>query len=118
MPRWAEVSPDGRSVVFETLGKLWVKPATGGTARRLTNAKDDAMELWPSWSRDGKSIVFLRWTDAGLGEIHFTGAGCGSSRKVTPNLGHYAEPRLSPNERKSTRLNYNPQCASPLPSSA
>lgn len=96
MPRWAEVSPDGRSVVFETLGKLWVKPATGGSARRLTAAKDDAMELWPSWSRDGKSLVFVRWTDGGMGEIHVVGAGGGTSRKLTTSPGHYAEPRFSP----------------------
>lgn len=96
MPRWAEVSPDGRSVVFETLGKLWLKPATGGTARRLTSAKDNAFELWPSWSRDGKQLVFVRWTDAGLGEIHVVGANGGASRKVTGVPGHYAEPRFSP----------------------
>ncbi|WP_374524797.1 amidohydrolase family protein [Sphingopyxis sp.] len=99
MPRWAEVSPDGRTVVFETLGKLWVKPATGGTARRLTAAKDEAFELWPSWSRDGKQIVFVRWTDAGLGEIHVVGSGGGSSRKLTAVPGHYAEPRFSPDGR-------------------
>lgn len=96
MPRWAEVSPDGRTVVFETLGKLWTKPATGGAARRLTGDKSDAFELWPSWSRDGKSVVFVRWTDAGLGEIHVVGAGGGSSRKLTTVPGHYAEPRFSP----------------------
>ena len=96
MPRWAEVSPDGRSVVFETLGKLYVKPASGGTARRLTAAKDDAMEAWPSWSRDGKSLVFVRWTDTGMGEIHTVGAGGGAPRKVTSVPGLFAEPRFSP----------------------
>ena len=96
MPRWAEVSPDGRTVVYETLGKLWIKPATGGTARRLTAAKDSAFELWPSWSRDGRSVVFVRWTDAGLGEVHVVPAGGGASRKVTATPGHYAEPRFSP----------------------
>ncbi|ALJ13060.1 amidohydrolase family protein [Sphingopyxis macrogoltabida] len=96
MPRWAEVSPDGRQVVFETLGKLWVKPATGGTARRLTTAKDGAFEMWPSWSRDSRSLAFVRWTDAGLGEVHVVGAGGGASRKITATPGHYAEPRFSP----------------------
>lgn len=99
MPRWAEVSPDGRSIVFETLGKLWLKSATGGVARRLTTAKDDGFELWPSWSRDGKQIVFVRWTDAGLGEIHIVGGGGGASRKLTATPGHYAEPRFSPDGR-------------------
>src|SRR3546814_18996997 len=60
MPRWAEVSPDGRSGVFETPGRLWVKPATGGTARRLTSHQDGAMEQGASWSWDGKSILFGR----------------------------------------------------------
>ena len=96
MPRWAEVSPDGRSIVFETLGKLYLKPAAGGTPRRLTSANDNAMEAWPSWSRDGKSIVFVRWTDSGMGEIHTVGAGGGTSRKITSVPGLYAEPRFSP----------------------
>lgn len=98
MPRGPSVSPDGRSVVFETLGKLWVKPIAGGAARRLTNARDE-MEAYPSWSRDGRSIAYVGWTDAGLGQIKVTGAGGGSGRVVTPMAGHYSRPRFSPDGR-------------------
>jgi len=95
MPRWAAVSPDGAQVVFETLGKLWVKPMAGGTARRLTSAKD-GFELWPSWSRDGKQIVFVQWSDETLGKIAVVPTSGGAARVVTAQPGHYAVPRFSP----------------------
>jgi imidazolonepropionase-like amidohydrolase/Tol biopolymer transport system component len=97
MPRWASVSPDGRQVVFETLGRLWVKPMAGGEPRRLT--RDSEMELWPSWSRDGKQIVFVGWTDAGLGAVKVVSAGGGAARAVTSVAGHYARPRFSPDAK-------------------
>ncbi len=95
MPRFASVSPDGRQVVFETLGKLWIKPAAGGTARRLTR-ETNALELFPSWSRDGKQLVFVSWTDTGLGHIRTIAATGGTARDVTAQPGHYARPRFSP----------------------
>ena len=95
MPRFAAVSPDGGQVVFESLGKLYVKSMTGGAAKRLTNANDE-LELFPSWSRDGRSIVFVGWTDAGLGQIKTVAAGGGSPRTVTSRPGHYARPHFSP----------------------
>ena len=97
MPRWPSVSPDGRQVVFETLGKLWTRPVGGGTARRLTGGT--GMELFPSWSRDGRSIVFVDWTDAGLGQIRVIGADGGAVKTVTRQPGHYARPRFSPDGR-------------------
>jgi imidazolonepropionase-like amidohydrolase/Tol biopolymer transport system component len=99
MPRWAAVSPDGRQVVFETLGKLWVKPMAGGAARRLVKGDESEMELWPSWSRDGRTVVFVGWTDAGLGHIRTIAAAGGAARDVTAQPGHYARPRFSPDGR-------------------
>ncbi|WP_188762115.1 amidohydrolase family protein [Sandarakinorhabdus glacialis] len=98
MPRWASVSPDGRQVVFETLGKLWIKPAGGGTAKRLVSG-DEGLELFPSWSRDGRSVVFVSWTDAGLGQVRTVAAGGGAAKTVTARPGHYSRPRFSPDGR-------------------
>ena len=94
MPRFAAVSPDGRTVVFESLGKLYSKPMGGGAAKRLTSGSE--LELFPSWSRDGRTIVFVGWTDAGLGQIKAVSAGGGSPRTITSRPGHYARPHFSP----------------------
>ena len=96
MPRGVSTSPDDRSIVFETMGKLWIKPASGGAAKRLTAAKDE-MEAYPSWSRDGKTIVYVVWTDKGLGEIRTVASTGSASRTITQQPGHYARPRFSPN---------------------
>nr|WP_137676929.1 amidohydrolase family protein [Parerythrobacter lutipelagi] len=94
IPKFASVSPDGRSVVFETLGKLYVKPATGGSARRLTSG--DGIEAFPAWSRDSSRIAYVRWTDEGLGQIVTTGARGGNTSVVTSLPGHYRNPQFSP----------------------
>lgn len=96
MPRWANVSPDGKSVVFETLGKLWLKPTAGGAAKRLVSGDEAEFELFPSWSRDGKTIVFVGWTDAGLGHLRTVSAAGGAAHDVIAQPGHYASPRFSP----------------------
>ncbi len=95
MPRFAAISPDGGRVVFESLGKLYVKPVAGGEARRLTSG-EGGFELWPSWSRDGRQIAFVQWTDAGLGSIRTVAASGGAARAITREPGHYARPRFSP----------------------
>lgn len=97
MPRGANVSPDGRTVVFETLGKLWIKSMSGGEPRRLTR-DETAMEAYPSWSPDGRKLVYVRWTDAGLGEVRTIASTGGTSTAITP-AGHYARPRFSPDGR-------------------
>ncbi len=98
MPRFASVSPDGRRAVFESVGKLYVKNLPDGEPRRLTNSRE-GFELFPSWSYDGSRIVYVSWTDDGLGVIRTTSAGGGSGRAVTEQPGHYRRPRFSPDGR-------------------
>lgn len=95
MPRFASVSPDGRMAVFETLGKLYSCAVASCSPRRLTS-RSDGMELFPSWSRDGRRIAYVLWDDDTLGEVRTIGASGGADRAVTARPGHYRRPRFSP----------------------
>ena len=52
-----DVSPDGKTLVFELLGDLYTLPLAGGTATRITSGP--GFDSQPRWSPDGKRIVFL-----------------------------------------------------------
>src|SRR5688572_20304823 len=52
-----DVSPDGRTLIFDVLGDLYTLPIAGGKATRLTNGM--AYDVQPRFSPDGKKIVFV-----------------------------------------------------------
>ena len=52
-----DVSPDGRTIVFDLLGDLYTMPITGGTATRLTSGM--AYDAQPRFSPDGKRVAFV-----------------------------------------------------------
>jgi imidazolonepropionase-like amidohydrolase/Tol biopolymer transport system component len=96
MLRWAQVAPDGRSVVFQALGHLWVRDLPEGTPRRLTR-DDDVFEHHPSFSRDGRFVVYTAWNDETLGSVRVVPRGGGRARVLTDRPGHYESPVFSPN---------------------
>jgi Tol biopolymer transport system component/DNA-binding winged helix-turn-helix (wHTH) protein len=61
---WPSFSPDGNQVAFGWTGEvgncshLYVKPVDGASATKLTDSSE--CDSSPSWSRDGRSIAFLR----------------------------------------------------------
>jgi len=95
MLRSVTVSPDGDRVAYVALGHIWVKKLPDGEPRRLTSLKE-SYEHDPSFSRDGKSIVFCTWNDSELGEIRIASASGGNGRVITPGPGHYIDPIFSP----------------------
>lgn len=96
MVRNAEISPDGSKVVFESAGRLFVKSLPNGTPKRLTSDATDHFEYDPSWSRDGRNIVFITWDDQKLAAVHRVRANGGRSAAITRAPGHYHAPRFSP----------------------
>lgn len=99
MLRWVSVSPDQRRVLYTALGKLYVKDLPNGTPRRVTSAGSE-MEVYPSWSPDGQSIVYATWDPDSLGAIRIVPAAGGAPRRITSQMGHYTAPRFSPDGRQ------------------
>ncbi len=95
MLRWVEVAPAGDRVVYQTLGHLYVKDLPDGTPRRLIS-QTDHFEQYPSFSRDGRWIVYTTWSDEELGSVRVVSASGGEGRAVTVEPGHYVEPAFSP----------------------
>src|SRR6516162_8388775 len=52
-----DVSPDGKTILFELLGDLYTVPFSGGEAHKLTSGM--AFNSQPRYSPDGKKIAFI-----------------------------------------------------------
>ena len=57
----------GDRVAFVYAGDIWIAPAAGGEARRLTS--DDGMEYFPKFSPDGRWIAYVS-DESGQDEVY------------------------------------------------
>ncbi|MDP3853528.1 amidohydrolase family protein [Phenylobacterium sp.] len=86
-------SPDGRRVAFDLFGVIWTVPIGGGSATRLTDDLTDGAQ--PSWSPDGKRLVFQSYRD---GNFHVWSVGDDGTDLKQHTSGPFdsREPRFSP----------------------
>jgi Tol biopolymer transport system component len=98
-PRWHTLSPDGRTLAFQAVGRIWLMDYPSGTPRRLTPESFAPYEYSPSWSPDGRTIAFTSWDDTERGFVYTVAASGGAPNRVLATAGEYQEPSWTPDGR-------------------
>ncbi|MDN3921545.1 amidohydrolase family protein [Roseateles violae] len=93
--RWVNVAPDGSKLVYSALGHLYLKELPNGLPKRLTK-QDEHFEFFPSFSRDGKQLVYVSWNDDKLGAVRKIELASGRETVITQAPGKYLAPKFSP----------------------
>ena len=97
--RWPSSSPDGKTIAFQAVGRIYTQLGVTGTPRRLTAAAFSPLEYSPTWSPDGREISFVTWDDTGRGHVWRVAAAGGAAQRVTSEAGDYVDPVWSPDGR-------------------
>jgi Tol biopolymer transport system component len=97
--RWVNVSPAGDKVIYSALGHLYIRDLPNGTPRRLTKQTEN-FEYFPSFSRDGKSVVYTTWNDQKLGTVKVLDIASGKETLITKAPGKYVQARFSPDGKQ------------------
>lgn len=93
--RQAITSPNGKFLLFHSVGYIWKKELPNGTPVRLTKNSD--LEFEPSFSPDGNKVVFVTWSDQEKGAIIEYDLLNNTSKKLTSEKGIYRTPSYSNN---------------------
>jgi imidazolonepropionase-like amidohydrolase len=111
--RDAQPSPDLKRLAFTALDKLYLTDlggrdnvqlaafgaGGGGAPRRVTTATH-VVEHSPSWSPDGRFVVFATWTDEAGGDLYRVNADGSGLKKLTSTSNYYVRPVYSPDGRR------------------
>ncbi len=96
--RDSKISPDGNSIVFSALNKLYIMNFKDQIPRRLTNFS--FIEAMPAWNKNGKEIAFVTWDEENGGSVYKQRVDKISKPiKMTQELGVYTEPVWSLDNR-------------------
>src|SRR5688572_15914588 len=89
-----DVSPDGKTIVFDLLGDLYTLPIEGGKATKLTTGM--AFDAQPRFSPDGKKVVYVSDRSGGDNVFTITTDQRDTVQVTMGNTSLYASPEWSP----------------------
>jgi Tol biopolymer transport system component/imidazolonepropionase-like amidohydrolase len=90
---WPTLSPDGRTIAFSAVGRLWSWDVAAKKARALTPPGQRAFA--PAWSPDGRWLAFVSWQDSVGGQVMKMPAGGGGATRLTRVPSQYLSPAWS-----------------------
>lgn len=109
MLSWPTQSPDGGNLVFAAIGSLWQAPLPGSSMKPGSRvavrtpqklATSGGLAYSPSYSRDGKWLAYVSWSDDAGGQIWKMPARGGASTALASIPSQYANPAFSPDGSK------------------
>ncbi len=93
------LSPDGKTLAFSALDRVWTVALPDGTPKRLTAMSIG--EHQPVWSPDGKSLAYVTWSDDDGGHVYRARAdGRGTPERMTQQPGFYTSPAYAPDGKR------------------
>jgi Tol biopolymer transport system component len=102
-------SPDGRTVVFNALGRLWRKSLPDSKPVRLT--KSTWMEFEPAFSPDGRSIAYVEWNDETGGQLKLASSDGKPLKTLISSGGVLRNPSFSADGTKLVyKIDYGDRC--------
>jgi Tol biopolymer transport system component/imidazolonepropionase-like amidohydrolase len=87
-------SPDGKRLAFSAFSMLHVMDLPDGEPRRLTDSPE--AQFQPSWSPDGRSIVYVTWSAAAGGHVWKVAARGGEPVRLSRDAAFYTDPIHAP----------------------
>ncbi|MGK7391646.1 MAG: amidohydrolase family protein [Candidatus Cyclobacteriaceae bacterium M2_1C_046] len=102
--RGAVTSPDGKILVFNSMGHIYKKSLPNGKPQRITSGTE--FEFEPAFSPDGNELVFVTWDDEKLGAVKKISLKGRKNEpiKLTAEKGIYRNPSFSPDGKEVVYL--------------
>jgi len=93
MIRQLATSADGKTVAFNAAGYIYTKTLPDGVPQRITSTND--FEYSPDFSPDGKSLVYVDWTDELKASVNKIDLTTHIVSRLTIDKGFYYSPKFS-----------------------